>query len=170
MPGAVRLLEDYKVAVESIGFCLHIMLSNSAPVPNPYISTLLDSVVMWRDDLNRLLTSPYPISVLFGIIRKQRHIEQICPFSTDHEVRGGMFKGRKEELARLTQDMESNYLISSSRRIGKTSLARRAYDMLRIRPEYKGRVFFFNCISVGRFWGLLQPDCTPNRTQEGIEN
>lgn len=208
-----HLLEDYRIAIESVGFCLYILLNDDAsepeshigidtksadiidhtakrslakvllrfggilakvfgredvvcqqrcselstgppsPLDHPdsYMSTSGDAVVMYRDDVSRLLRSSFPNSVLFGIIRRQRRIEQICPFSTDHEARGGMFKGRKDELTRLTQDMESNFLVTGSRRIGKTSLVRRAYDMLRIRPEYKGRVFFFNCISWGGF-------------------
>lgn len=146
-----RLLSDYKRAVGSVGYCLHILLSLESPEPNEFIPSSLEAVVICGKDLERMFESKFPMSVLFGIIRRQAHIEQICPFNTDHEVRGGMFKGRKEELNRLTQDMESNFLISSSRRIGKTSLAIRAYDILRTRPEYKNRVFFFNCISWGGF-------------------
>ena len=149
---AGQLLE-YRMVVKSDGLCFHIVLSDNPPDVGSD-ALIPSSVRVYGPDLQRLFASPVPASVLLGIIRRQVPLQRLCPFNTTRVARGAMFRGRRDELADLTQDLQTNFVISGARRIGKTSLLTRCYDNLRTRPEYRDRVHLFNCIP----WGNVN-DC-----------
>src|SRR5262249_49271114 len=55
-----NLLAGYKQAVESVGFCFPILLSDNPPAVTPSLPSALDAVVMAGPDLARLFSSPPP--------------------------------------------------------------------------------------------------------------
>lgn len=146
------LITDYKHAVKSVGFCFHLVLQWDPPAPNPYISSYVDLIYLCGQDLERLAHSEVPASVLFATIRRQAPLQRLCPFNTTREARGGMFRGRKRELDRLMHDRGTHYVVTGARRIGKTSLLRRAADALRTSREMADRVFYFDCSVWGDFY------------------
>jgi hypothetical protein len=79
-------------------------------------------------------------------------LQQLCPFNTTREARGAMFRGRKKELDRLMHDRGTNFVVTGARRIGKTSLLRKASDSLRVNREMADRVFYFDCSVWGDFY------------------
>ena len=149
-----KLLSDYKYALQSVGFCFQITLSWNPPQPNPYIPSTLETVFICGEDLGRLFSSKAPPLVLFEVIRRQVQLQRLCPFNTTHEARGAMFKGRKDEIERLIHELDTNFIVSGARRIGKTSLLVRAYNDLRKRSEFRNpqRVYYFNCLTWGNYW------------------
>jgi hypothetical protein len=148
----LALLAQYKHAVQSVGFCFHLFLSHTPPVDASLVPDYLDAVLMAGDDVERIFTSKLPESVLFGIIRRQVQIQWLCPFNVTEEARGAMFKGRKSELDRLTRELDRHFMITGARRIGKTSLLHKAYDVLRMHPPLREhRVYFLNCLTWGDY-------------------
>lgn len=148
----VELLDQYRIAVRSIGICLLIYLANddeTVPPPDTH-----DTVHLTSRELERLLASDVPSSVLFGCIKRQIPLQRLCPFNTTHEARADMFYGRQFQVDKLTTDLETNFIISGARRIGKTSLLHKSYSILRYHPEYRDRTYLFNCIN----WGTHR-DC-----------
>jgi hypothetical protein len=157
-----QLLEEYSSIVQTIGYCFVFFLSEDLPPTNPYITSVIDLVRVCGADLNRLFESHVPDSVLFEVIRRQKHLSRLCPFNITHEARSDTFRGRDAELERLVNDNDSNFLISGARRIGKTSLMKRAYNIIRFRRGFSGdswaehRTFYFNCLN----WRSFQDCCT----------
>lgn len=147
----VELLSQYKHAVESIGFCFQIVLSQDLPETTDHVPDWLESVLICGSDLERLFASRLPVAGFFDIIRRQVHLQRLCPFNVTHEARGSMFRGREDEVATLTKDLDTQFVISGARLIGKTSLLVRAYNVLRVRSGFRGRVFFFNCLTWGNY-------------------
>jgi hypothetical protein len=147
------LLEDYKHAINSDGFCFHILLSANLPPPNPFLPASLGAALLCGADLTRLFASEVPNAVFFEVLRRQVTLQRLCPFNTTHEARGAMFRGRRTELNRLVNDLDTHFVVSGARRIGKTTLLKRACQLLRRRGhDYRGRVFYFNCITWGNYW------------------
>lgn len=154
-----ELLRQYREAAESVGFCLHIVLSEQVNA-----TRLFDDVVtMCQAEMERLFASKLPAPTLFAVMCSQVDIRRLCPFNTSREARGVMFKGRRLELGQLTSALDTNFVVSGARRIGKTSLLRKAYDALRIRSEFRGQTFYFNCIT----WGGFEDCC--NRIAHLVE-
>ncbi len=152
------LLAQYKHAVESFGFCFVIYLGTEADTVDRSVPEWLESVLLKSADLRRMLDSPLPSSVLFEAVRCQVRLALLCPFNTTHAARGDTFRGRKRELERLTLDLDSGFLISGARRIGKTSLLKRACHELHVRGPYRRlgakdeRVFYFDCLTWRDYW------------------
>lgn len=147
-----EILNQYKDAAKSIGFCFYLILDYNSGFRNPFISSSLEAVYINGEDLERLVTARFPSVVLFEIISRQIGIKQLCPFTTNREARGTMFRGRTTEVSDLTKDMKNNYLVTGARRIGKTSLLTRADSILRSRPETRERTFIFNCLNWSDYW------------------
>jgi len=146
-----ELLQQYKNAVRSVGFCFQIVLDDKLPPPNPFISSSLDAVFISGADLRRLFASDVPHGVFFEIIRRQVRLENLCPFDTTHEARGAMFRGRRTELNRLVVNLSTHFVLSGARRIGKTSLLKRAHEALWRQRDFRDRTFYFNCITWGDY-------------------
>lgn len=146
-------LSEQKYAAETLGFAFHLYLSNE-PVPrNPFVQSAVDPVFLCGRDLERLLTDAIPKMALAAIIRQQTPLHRLCPFSTSVEASGAMFRGRSSELRLLVEGLKRCVAIAGARRIGKTSLMKRAYNILRTRlPDGRQRVFYFNALSWSTFW------------------
>lgn len=171
-----QVLSQYKYAVGAFGYCLDIVLSPDVTGKNKFIPAHVDPIFLCGADLERLFLSKAPRLVLLEIIRRQVPIQALCPFSTTREARGPMFKGRRDELLRLTTELRVDFAVTGARRIGKTSLIHRAYDTLRIQPQHRDRVFLFNCLTWGDAWDCfhrLAHSIDPKkelRIEEGLRN
>ena len=102
-----------------------------------------------RDDLVQIITSPIPKMAFAAIIRKQTPVSRLCPFNTNQEASGAMFHGRRNELSTVVGELTTCVTVQGARRIGKTSLLKRGYHILRNRCPAEGRqrVHFFNCVA-----------------------
>ena len=147
-----RLISEYKDAVKSVGFCFHLLLQSDPPPRNPYISSYVEQVLLYKDDIERLFASEFPASALFAVIRSQVKIQHLCPFATSREARGSMFRGRKWEWNRLVDDLDVNFILTGARLIGKTSLLMKAADTLRVQRTMSDRVHYFDCSNWGDVW------------------
>ena len=153
-----ELLADYTHSVKSIGFCFQIILSNNKGKVAVKSLATAESVSIFGNDLSRLFESKLPAAVLFEIIRRQVHLEKLCPFDTTREARSDTFRGRRKELDALISKDSSPLMVTGARRIGKTSLIRRAYNILRVQQSYRDldasrqRVFFLNCLNLRNRW------------------
>ncbi|NIA12597.1 MAG: hypothetical protein GWP08_00860 [Nitrospiraceae bacterium] len=171
-----NLLAQYKSTVESLGFCLYIVLSWDLETPNPFVPPSLHPVFICGADLERLFSAQVPSSVLFEVIRRQVNLQQVCPFNTTEEARGAMFKGRAHEVERLTSQLDTHFVVNGARRVGKTSLLKKATNVLRIHPEYRGRVRCFTCLTWGTHWDCfdrIAHEVDPKRElriEKGIRN
>jgi len=148
----VELLQEYKHAVHSVGFCFLLFLAESRLPQYSEIPEFLDAVLLSGSDLRRLFASHAIEGVFFELLRSQVSLEELNPFNTTHEARGAMFRGRRSELHQIVSQLDTNFAVSGARRIGKTSLLRRAYDALRTQKAHRDRTFYFNCINWGNFW------------------
>ncbi len=149
-----RLIEEYKDAVKSIGFCFHLVLDQTPPGRNPFVASSTEIVTLAGDDLDRMFRSQVPSAVLFEVLRRQVQLHLLCPFNTTREARGAMFRGRRNELERLTGEADTHFLVTGARMIGKTSLLRRAYNILYIQRDMRERLAYFDC----SVWGGVK-DC-----------
>ncbi len=155
-----HLITEYKDAVQSIGFCFHIALCEE-PQPNLYVPSSLEAVYVCGLDLERLFNAQVPSAALFDIIRRQIGLRELCPFNTTREARGAMFKGRASELRSLVNDMDNQFLVTGARRIGKTSLLKRAQSVLNSKRETRNRSFYFDCYTWSDYW-----DCAHRLVQK----
>ena len=146
-----ELIRDYKHATESIGFCFYITLQMAPVEANDYIPSSLEAVNVTGADIKRLFESKAPRAGFFEIIRSQVQIQRLCPFNVSREARGAMFRGRRNELDRLVYDLDTHFLVTGARLIGKTSLLMKAYNVLRVRPEMRRRVYYFDCSTWGGY-------------------
>ncbi|MGD2091586.1 MAG: ATP-binding protein [Candidatus Aminicenantes bacterium] len=146
------MLEFYaEKAAAAHCLCFVLFLQDEAPKSKELHPEFLDVVVIDGNDIKKQFLSSKPYSVLFKLIVNQIRISRLCPFDTTRPARGEMFRGRKEELRPLIQDLDTSIIVTGSRRVGKSSLIRRAVDILEKRTEYKNRVFFMNCETWGRY-------------------
>lgn len=150
-----ELLAGYKNSIKSAGYCFHIILHDEA-IPGAARNALEDNVVKLNgSDLRRLFVEPFPQPVLYGVIRKQIPLTSLCPYNTQHGARGAMFFNRLWELNKLIYELGNSYVVSGARRIGKSSLLQRAFDLLRHRKGFASRVYHYDC----RNWGNYRDCC-----------
>ncbi len=149
-----ELLEGQKLASSAEGFCFQVLLCQQIPAANPFLPSSLEVVSLAGEELERLFASRAPHFVLFEVIRRQVSLQKLCPYNTTQEARGAMFRGRRVELAHLEDDLQTDFAVIGARRIGKTSLLKRACQVLRRRAEFRERAIYFNCLS----WGSAD-DC-----------
>ena len=142
-------LLEQKHAIDSIGFCFHLYLTNTRPERNAFVGTMQEAVFLGREDLEAIFSAQVPKAAFAAMIRRQTPVSQLCPFNTNREALGAMFKGRRAELATLIEDLSTSVALQGARRIGKTSLLRQGYTSLRNRylSEGRQRVFYFNCLT-----------------------
>lgn len=139
-----ELLTDYHQRILKIGgFCFHLVLGPESPGFDRSASAMTGVVSLFEGDVGRLFHAPHPDSVMYGLIRNQIPLLDLCPFNTTLPAQGAMFIGRKQELHRLTTDLQRSYLVSGARRIGKTSLLQRAISQLHNRRGFRDRAFYF---------------------------
>ena len=143
-----EFLDEQKRATDSIGFCFYLYLENERPPVNPYIGGSLHAVFLGRAELETVFSSPVPKMTLAAIVRQQTPVARLCPFNTSQEASGAMFYGRRSELALLVEDFTKCIAIHGARRIGKTSLLKQAYRILKNRyHDESRRVYYFNCLT-----------------------
>lgn len=149
-----EFLAEQKQATDSLGYCFHLYLSDQRPALNPHIPSSLDAVFLSRYELARIFAGPFPKMALAAAIREQIPVHRLNPFSTGIEAAGAMFHGRRTELTILVENLHKSIAISGARRIGKTSLLKRAYNILknRLPDDRRKRVFCFNCLAWSSFW------------------
>ncbi|MCY2963072.1 MAG: hypothetical protein NT069_05355 [Planctomycetota bacterium] len=143
-----QFLNDQKNATDSVGYSFHIYLSDRLPASNPYIMPSHQAVFLCREDLEALFAAAVPKMALAAMIRRQTPISSQCPFNTNHEAAGSMFYGRKHELGQLVDDHVRSFAVQGARRIGKTSLLKQSWRILRnrIQEDDKRRAYYFNCL------------------------
>jgi len=144
-----EFLTEQKHATDSIGFCFHLYLSNERPARNVYVGSMQEAVFLGRDDLEEIFSAAVPKAAFAAIIRKQTPVAQLCPFNTNREASGAMFKGRRNELAALTENLATSIALQGARRIGNRShpelenrssrTSRNLQDSSACRPQEKFR-------------------------------
>jgi hypothetical protein len=145
------LLAEYREAVRSIGLCIHVLLQEDMPTPNPHVPTSTDIIYLAKDDLERIFTSRAPGAALFSVIKRYMHLERLNPFNTTDVARGSMFVGRRREVDCLVKDQSKQFLVMGARLIGKTSLLIKARDVLCVDQEVRNRVSYFDCSNWGGY-------------------
>jgi len=131
--------------------CFVLFLQQKKSISRKLHPELIDIVVMDRESIRKQFLSGITDTILFNIITKQVRISRLCPFDTTCPARGEMFVGRREELRSLVQNLDTNYLVTGSRRVGKSSLLFKASDILKRRKELRDRVHMFYCETWGGF-------------------
>ncbi|MFN9199232.1 MAG: AAA family ATPase [Planctomycetaceae bacterium] len=150
-------LHEQRQATDSIGLCFQIMLAPHRPEPNPFVSSVLQSVVLSRDELHRLCEAQIPRGVFAAIVREQIPLSRLCPFNTNQEASGAMFYGRRQELDLLVEDLSQSFAIEGARRVGKTSLVKQAFRVLKTRDARDSRrVYYFNCLNWHTYQHAIQ--------------
>jgi AAA+ ATPase superfamily predicted ATPase len=145
-------LERYAEATKAAqSLCFLLFLQEQAPISKEFHPELLDLVVLDGSIIKKQLMSEKPEFLLFDTIVRQVRISRLCPFDTTRPAIGEMFMGRKDELRLMAQELDTSYIVTGARRVGKSSLVRRAVDNLEKKLEYRDRVFLFNCELWGRF-------------------
>ena len=142
-----NFLAEQKHATDSLGFCFHLYLSNSRPAKNPFVVSTMEAVFLCGEDLSAVFSAPIPKAEFIATIRRQIPVSLRCPFNTNREALGAMFVGRRSELGSIVESLDTSMAIEGARRIGKTSLMREAYTILRNRhiSDWRQRVFYFVC-------------------------
>lgn len=140
-----RLLFEYRTALQSIGLCFHIVLSDQKQPDNPFIGKALRVVRLTGVELAVIFAAKVPSVALFQVIRAQTEIEYLCPFNTTHIARGAMFRGRKAEVEKLVFAQDTHFAVTGSRNIGKSSLLFKSYSALMRNSHTKDRTFFYDC-------------------------
>jgi len=109
-----------------------------------------NTIYLFKEDLERLLSSLTPQVAIFDIIHRYVPLARANPFNTKREARGAMFVGREHELAKLTSsdNFRKNFAVTGARFIGKTSLLIKAHHYLKHRPFTIKRSFFINANSI----------------------
>lgn len=142
-------LADQKMATDSTGICFHILMTEDRPKKNPFVPSSLEAVFLSAKDLRQVLRAELPKMKLAGLIREQTPVSRLCPFSTEHEALGAMFYGRRPELSMVVEELTTSIAIEGARRIGKTSLLKHGYRVLRSRFRKAGtsQAHYFNCLT-----------------------
>lgn len=144
-----KFLYEQKCATDSIGFSFYLYLESERPPINPFVSVSLQAVFLSRAELETIFSASVPKMALAAIIRQQTPVARLCPFNTSQAASGAMFYGRRKELQILVEDLTKCVAIDGARRVGKTSLIKQAYRMLRprYREDKQQQVFYFNCLT-----------------------
>jgi hypothetical protein len=142
-----NFLSEQKHATDSLGFCFHLYLTDERQPRNQFVGSMLEAVFLSGMDLAAVFAAPVPKAEFIAIIRRQTPVSLRCPFNTNREALGAMFVGRRSELSSLVENLDTSMAIEGARRIGKTSLMREAYTILRNRHfnDWRQRVFYFIC-------------------------
>ena len=125
--------------------CFVLFLQEHALISKDLHPELIDIVILDGESVKRQFTLGMPDTILFNSITRQVRISRLCPFDTTRPARGDMFTGRREEIRSLVQSLDTNYLVTGSRRVGKSSLLCKAADILKKREAMKDRVHLFYC-------------------------
>ena len=131
-----------------------------------------DFIVLSQDAILDILIARRPAQALTRTILEQVDLSVIAPFITSGPVRETMFFGRDAEVKLLVeQASKNNFAIIGNRKIGKTSLLKRA--RLRLEASGQVRILEVDCQTVrdaSGFYsafqaqtGLTLPSATPER-------
>jgi AAA+ ATPase superfamily predicted ATPase len=131
--------------------CFVVFLEEKARIAKDLHPELIDIVVLDGESVKKQFKSGAPEKILFDIILKQVNIARLCPFDTTRPARGDMFVGRRDEIRSLVQDIETSFLVTGSRRVGKSSLLLKASEILMKHDEYKDRVHLMYCETLSAF-------------------
>jgi hypothetical protein len=144
-----EFLAEQKQATDSIGLCFHIYLVTEYHQKNPHIGSGMETVYLCRDELDKIFSASIPKMAFAAIIRQQTPVTRLCPYNTNQEAAGAMFFGRRRELSLVVDETSKSIAIQGARRIGKTSLLKQSYRIMRNRYHIEGRsrVFYFNCLT-----------------------
>jgi AAA domain len=138
-----------RYALQREGMCFEIRFGKEPQNLNQHARADLKVISLTYSDLARLFKSRSPVFVLFEIIRRQVPLTQLCPYDTTREAHGAMFFGRTKELDQLVEAVNTSFLVAGARRVGKTSLLKRAYNLLRTKATRGNRTqaFYLNCLT-----------------------
>jgi hypothetical protein len=143
-----KVLDDYQDTLRTAGFCFHLVIGQYGTGCSLPTTTHLELVTLQPSHIRHLCLSNTPRITFLMYVRDEFNLNELCPFNTDTEARGMMFVGRETELTALTTRMNKSYAVSGSRRVGKTSLLRKAYDQLRFQGKNRQRVHFVTCQTI----------------------
>ena len=108
-----EFLSEQKHATDSLGFCFHLYLADERPPRNAFVGMMQEAVFLCRSDLEEIFSAQIPKAAFAAIIRKQTPVAQLCPFNTNREASGAMFKGRRNELATLIEDLSTSIAVQA---------------------------------------------------------
>jgi hypothetical protein len=129
-----------------------------------------DFIVLDGKDIRRLLIAREHDHRLVEIILSQVDLTVISPYVTSGPVPANMFFGREYELKTILRTArDANFAIVGGRKIGKTSVLARVYQLMQDAPEYKP--FYLDCQAtqsyheffeaIDTMWRTPLPTATP---------
>ena len=142
-----RLSESYVSMTAAADLCFFLVLS-----PDPISERLIPNdgeniVYLSGGDLRRLLTEQRPYAVLFEILERWHTLVPSCPYNRHGIARGAMFHGRKTDLNAIVYKDRKSFAVSGARRIGKSSLMKKAEQHMLRDKGNEGHVFYFICLN-----------------------
>ncbi|HAW50594.1 TPA: hypothetical protein DCX16_06570 [bacterium] len=93
--------------------------------------SLINIVILDEDETRKIIFSFSRNNEFTRAILRQYGISVISPYETQSPVSERMFYGRKRETMLLVSKQDTNFAIIGGRKIGKTSLMKRALDVLK---------------------------------------
>lgn len=108
-------------------------------------------LVLGMGTVEKLLVADSPKEEMRKLMLASVSRAGLIPFNTLLPARGGMFHGRAHELKRLRHNDDCCFALVGPGRIGKTSLALRYRDLLRIEREpAAASIYFIDCYECSR--------------------
>jgi hypothetical protein len=144
-PDAVSRAKEFVNSVQAPGRMLFI-LGFSVEVERRIDLAAHRCLVLSANTVTKLFSAEHPKAkmrelILAGVMRAG-----LVPFNTLLPARSGMFHGREHELQRLRQNDDCCFALIGPGRIGKTSLALRYRELLRIeRDKLALSTYFVDC-------------------------
>lgn len=109
-----------------------------------------DFIVLDGTDIRTLLSARDHSRRLVDLILGQVDLTVISPYVTSGPVPENMFFGRDHELKTIVRTVrDTNFAIVGGRKIGKTSVLARVYQLLKDAPEYQP--FYLDCQAVHNY-------------------
>lgn len=157
-------------------FALVIDLRDTPPSdPRRSLAHLLrqathDFIVLDGSAVRRLLAARDSSRALVEIILSQVDLTVVSPYVTSGPVPANMFFGREAELKTIVRTVrDTNFAIVGGRKIGKTSILARVFQLLQEAPEYHPlyldcqavHSYTDFCEAVDTMWRITVPTPTP---------
>jgi photosystem II stability/assembly factor-like uncharacterized protein len=178
--GDLDALRDLMGILNMVSYFALIIDLRDVPPTDPHQSlthllreTIHDFIVLDGRALRHLLMARDHARRLVEIILSQVDLTVVSPYVTSGPVPANMFFGREAELKTIVRTVrDTNFAIVGGRKIGKTSILARVFQLLQDAPEY--HPFYLDCQAIQSYEGFFEAVDTmwrvalPARTPEGF--